>query len=316
MFQNDGLHANSLVAIREKVGRLRVGTYQDHRITGPCTCCRFMFFFIRNWHKHDTNKCPFQPNDFAGTSSRPLRLVSFVNACLKEYCEQPHVALDLCDGFVYFHGRGQGLAAEWVDGSALRTQRNWTQPTRCCRNPKPTTWWTDVSGCAGSSAPLVRVCEAHPVAVPVPWSPRCRWGSGSGRLFLWSCWQETRRRGPAELARGKGQVDSRLVGVSLQLCWTSCIVNWQFRMMVHFVQSGLCSLSRVLKTSGIISWSSWVKYATKCLMKLRLRKTIIGVPELLVGVHWVCFCSCFCVCRTRGVPRSTSPAYGCHVSPL
>ena len=102
---------------------------------------------------------------------------------------------------------------------------------RCCRNPKPTTWWTDVSVCAGSSAPLVPESPRRsPAAVFEPSRPRCRSGCSSGWLLLWFCWPETRRRGPAELAGGKGQVDSRLLGLSLQLCWTTCIVNWQFRM--------------------------------------------------------------------------------------
>ena len=101
----------------------------------------------------DTNKRPFQPNDFGRTSSRPLRLASFIT----EHCELVllHIELDHCDGFVYFHGRGQGLAAEWVDASVPGAQGTWTQTMRCCRNPKPTTWWKDVSGCAGNSAPLV-----------------------------------------------------------------------------------------------------------------------------------------------------------------
>ena len=84
---------------------------QDH---GPLHMLSLFVFLIRII---DTNKCPFQPNDFAGTSSRPLRLTSFIT----EHCD---VERDHCDGFVYFHGRGQGLAAEW---SALRTQRKWTQ---------------------------------------------------------------------------------------------------------------------------------------------------------------------------------------------
>ena len=70
----------------------------------------------------------------------------------------------------------------------------------------------------------------HPAAVPAPSHLHLGSGCSSGRLFLWFCWPATRRRGPAQVARGKGRVDSRLVGLSLQLCWTTCIVNWQFRM--------------------------------------------------------------------------------------
>ena len=55
-----------------------------------------------------------------------------------------------------------------------------------------------------------------PAAVFQPSRRRCQSGCRSGRLLLWFCWPATRRRGPAELARGKGQVDSRRVGVSLQ----------------------------------------------------------------------------------------------------
>ena len=69
-----------------------------------------------------------------------------------------------------------------------------------------------------------------PAAVFQPSHLHLRSGCDPGRPYLWSCSRGTRRRGPAELARGKGQVDSRLVGVSLQLCWTTCIVNWPFRM--------------------------------------------------------------------------------------
>ena len=51
-----------------------------------------------------------------------------------------------------------------------------------------------------------------PAAMLQPSHLHLRSGCRSGRLFLWSCWPATRRRGPAELARGKGQVDSKLVG--------------------------------------------------------------------------------------------------------
>ena len=184
-------------------------------------------FLIRNWHKQMSLSTQRLWKNFP---SRPLRLTSFST----EHFELVllHGELDHCDGFVYFHGRGQGLAAGWADGSALRNRKKWTQTMRCCRNPKPTTWWKDVSGCAGNSAPLVRQPRSRgPAAMLQPSHLHLRSCCSSGRLLLSCCWPERCRRGPAELARGKGQVDSRLVGVSLQLCWTTCIVNcnWQFR---------------------------------------------------------------------------------------
>ena len=90
----------------------------------------------------DTNKCPFQPNDFAGTSSRPLRLASFITEPFLS-----HVELDHCDGFVYFRGRGQGLAAGWVDGSALRNRKKWTQTTSCAEIPALSTGSSTCQDC-------------------------------------------------------------------------------------------------------------------------------------------------------------------------
>ena len=86
-----------------------------------------------------------------------------------------------------------------------------------------------INGCLWVCRKLSSPCSRL-AAMFQPSRPRCRSGCSWGRLLEWFCWPETRRRGPAEVARGKGQVDSRLVGLSLQLCWTTCIVNWQFRM--------------------------------------------------------------------------------------
>ena len=115
----------------------------------------------------------------------------------------------------------------WMSRWISSTNPKW-QTTRCCRNRKPTTWWMDVSPCS-------RVPEAQPAAVPAPSRRRCRSGCSPGRLYLWCCWHESRRRGPAEVARGKGQVDSRPMGVSLQLF---CIMHCQLDMSGTNIHKG------------------------------------------------------------------------------
>ena len=107
-----------------------MGPCQNQRIRSLCTCCRFMFFS----RVIDTNECHFQlPTTLEELPPRPLRLASFITehcnptrlhkARLKNVLRRVKLdlfKLDLRDGFVDLHGRGQGLA-ECVDGSSLRT---------------------------------------------------------------------------------------------------------------------------------------------------------------------------------------------------
>ena len=53
-----GLPKHRVQACALKNMRLRVGTYENHRIRSLCTCCRFF----------DTDECDFQPNHFGRTS--------------------------------------------------------------------------------------------------------------------------------------------------------------------------------------------------------------------------------------------------------
>ena len=88
---------------------------------------------------------PFNQTTLEELSPRPLCLASFIT----ELCDlgahildrHPKKELDLCDGFVDLHGRGQGLAAEWVDGSARRTQENGNKLRHAAENSKLTTGW-------------------------------------------------------------------------------------------------------------------------------------------------------------------------------
>ena len=166
--------------------RLRVGTYQEHRNSSPLHM--LSLFVVSHTCLTQTN-VTFSQSTLEELPPRPLRLTTFIT----EHCELVlfHVELNLCDGFIDLHGRGQGLAAEWVDGSALRTHVKSTQTTKCCRSPHFTTWWYR--------------CFVGPTvafaAVPEPWGPRRRTCCSAGRLLSRSCSPERRRRGPAELAR-------------------------------------------------------------------------------------------------------------------
>ena len=119
----------------------------------------------------DTDECPFHRTTLEELPPRPLRLVSFITE------PQQHSELNLCDGFIDLHCRGQGLAAQSVDGSALRTHVKWTQTMKFCKNPK--TW---SHGCFAGPA-VAPHCGARALT---PSSPKLfmlsRWTSVMVRL--------------------------------------------------------------------------------------------------------------------------------------
>ena len=141
---NNGLCAKSIVAVTLSEKHLasfsavqggNLQKPQNHELLLP-----FEFFS----QMIDTVRCPFQPNALEELPPRPLRLASFIT----EHCEPiilrllfsitevapVHCEPNLSDGFIGLHGQGQGLAAEWVDGSSSRTQSKWHK-SKCYEIP-------------------------------------------------------------------------------------------------------------------------------------------------------------------------------------
>ena len=211
MFKNDGLHANSLVAIGEKVGWFwsqggNLPKPQDH---GPLHMLSLYVFFIRI----DTNKCPFQPNDFGRTSLQghcAWRPSSLNIASWSSFMPSPTSVM------VSFISMAEARAWQLNESmdQLYEPKENGHKPWDAAEIPNPR---HDELGGGPRLCPRLHTFISNPEV-------------GAQVHVFYGLVHAERVGGPAELARSKGQVDSRLVGVSLQLCWTTCIVNWQFRM--------------------------------------------------------------------------------------
>ena len=134
---SNALRAKSiLVVVGEKVGRLWCvsGGNLPRRITSPL---HMLLLFVVSPTRLTQTNVTFNQNTLEELPPKPLRLASFIT----QHCVLVlfHVEHNHCDGFIDLHGRGQGLAAESIDGSHRKKPVKSTQTTKCCGNPKLTT---------------------------------------------------------------------------------------------------------------------------------------------------------------------------------
>ena len=165
-----------------------------------------------------------------------------------------------------------------------------------------------------------------------PSRPHRRSCCRTGRCLLWCGSPARHRRGPAELARSNGQVSQQKSRVSLQLCWTTCVVNWQFRVSGTSMHKGHAKI--VAHAYQILTSPSNRLYSTSkhspAAVSLSHKMVKGGGGERDVGgcsvlvLSWcsmlkfdvVSFFAVFCRCSGRGfwavvfwVPRFGSPYF-------